>query len=333
MAHLITNIDQVKEYVNVSNGLNIKTLRPALNEVEMQELTFYLGNDLLTEIIAQVNSSPLVITPRIEKIYKYVMAAAVGVAIFKAGPEIEVIVNDNGILRQETNTEKTAYGGQVKRFRDTAGTRGYRAIDSFLAIMENYAQDYPEWQDSEYFALREGLMIRTAKEFEEAGESIKNSSLTFQALRPIIKEIQETNIKDLLPDEMYISLLEDPSDPDNSTLLKNYIRPAIAKLTIEQALTDMPVELDHESVTVNHVALAGDARVSAAAPIHLIEKKAWGLRGRGGFYISNLKEYLNSNASANKYPLWYNSEHFSKTLKAQIKDESLHPDERKVFRA
>lgn len=333
MAYLINTIAQVKEYVNVSHGLSIETLRPALNEVEMQELTFYLGKDLLNEVIAQVNSNPLTITPRIEKIYKYVMAAAVGVAIFKAGPEIEVLVNDNGILRQETNNEKTAFGGQVKRFRDTAGSRGYKAIDAFLAILEKDSQDYPEWQEAAYYELRDGLMIRSALEFEAAGESIKNSALTFQTLRPILKEIQERRIKDALPESLYQSLLDDPSNADNAVLLKNYIRPALAKLTIEQALTDLPVELDHESVTVSQVALAGDARTSLAAPIHLIEKKAWGLRGRGEYYLSMMKDYLNRVANSSKYQDWFTSPFYSETLAAQIERDSIDPLQRKIYRA
>lgn len=333
MAYLINTIYDVREYINVSLGLSIETLRPALNEVEMQELTFYLGSDLLAEVIAQVNSSPQTFTPRIEKIYKYVMAAACGLAVFKAGPEIEIIVSDSGMLRTESENEKSAFGGQVKRFRDTAGARGYKAIDSFLLILETYAQDYPEWIDSQYFQLRKGLMIGSSLEFEQAGESIKGSALTFQALTNIMKGIQETRIKDALPEALYDALLSGPGEEDNAFLLKNYLRPALAKLTIEQALTDLPVELDHESVTINQVALAGDARTNLSAPIHLIEKKAWGLRGKGEYYLRRMKEYLNEKATSSKYPDWFNSDFYSETLKAQIQRDSLPQHERKIYRA
>lgn len=332
MAYLINTIAQVKEYVNVGNGLSIQTLRPALNEVQMQELTFYLGADLLAEVIAQVNSQPQTFTPRIEKIYKYVMAAACGLALYKGGPEIEVLISDNGINRQESENEKTAYGGQVKRVLDMAANRGYKAIDAFLLILETYAQDYPEWQDSQYFALREGMMIRTALEYEQAGEGIKNSSLTFQALLPILRGIQENRIKDALPEALYLDLLANPSTPKNEYLLKNYIRPALAKLTTEEALTILPVELDHESVTVNQLALAGDARTNLSAPLHLIEKKAWGLRGRGEYYLSRMKEFLNETASSTNYPEWFISDHYEETLKAQIIKNKLEPHQRKIYR-
>lgn len=335
MAQLVKTIAEVQEFIRVGNGLDIKTLLPSLNEVEMQELTFYLGADLLAEIIAEKTAGTY--TPHIAKIAPYVIAAHACLAVWKGGPEIEVLVSDNGILRQETSTEKAAYGGQVKRFRDVAADRGFKAIDQFLLILERYTQDYPEWLESQYYEQKKGLFIRSASEFEAAGESIHGSSLTFKALRPLIKDIQEQMIKAVLPSDYYGELLtqldEDSLTADNQIILSNYLAPAIAKLTIEEALTVLPVEVSSSGINVNQVELAGDARTSKTADLAMIEKKAWGLRGRGQYYLSNMKEYLNTHASASKYPLWFGSVNYSKTLKAQIEEESLTTSERKIYRA
>lgn len=335
MAQLVTTISEVQEYIRVGNALDIKTLLPALNDVEMQELTYYLGADLLAEIIAEKNANTY--TPRILKIAPYVIAAHACLAVWKGGPEIEVLVSDNGIIRIESNNEKAAYGGQVARFRSVAADRGFKAIDQFLLVLEKYTQDYPEWLESQYYEEKKGLFIRSAVEFEAAGESIKGSSLTFQALKPIIRDIQEQKIKDALPSDFYDELLtqldEDNLSADNKVILNRYLAPAIAKLAMEEALTTLPVEVSHSGVNVNQLELAGDARTSKLADISLIEKKAWGLRGRGGFYLSNMKEHLNTYASATKYPLWFSSDNYSKTLKAQIEEESLEPTERKIYRA
>jgi hypothetical protein len=334
MAQLITSIAQVQEYIRVGNALDIKTLLPSLNEVEMQELTFYLGADLLAEIITQKSAN--IFTPRIEKIFPYVMAAHACLAVYKAGPEIEVLVSDSGIMRTETSTEKSAWGGQVKRFRDVAADRGFKALDSFLLILEKYEQDYPEWLASQYYGIKDGLLIRSAVEFEAAGEGIQGSSLTFQAFRPIMMDIQEQTLRDSLPAAMYQEILDqlksDSLTPGNKTILNNYLRPALAKLTIEEALTQLPVEVSNSGVSVNQLELAGDSRTSKRADISLIEKKAWGLRGRGGYYLSNMKEYLNTTATALVYPLWFSSTYYAKSLRARIEEESLPAHERKIFR-
>lgn len=335
MANLVKTIAEVQEYIRVGNGLDIKTLLPSLNEVEMQELTFYLGTDLLAEIVAAKDANTY--TPRLAKITPYVLAAHACLAVYKAGPEIEVLVSDNGIMRTETTTEKSAWGGQVKRFRDVAADRGFKAVDAFLLILETYEQDYPEWLESQYYAIKDGLMIRSSVEFEAAGEGIQGSSLTFQALRPIMMDIQEQTISASLPDLLYSEIISqlkaDNLSESNKTLLNKYLRPAIAKLTIEEAITKLPVEVSNAGVSVNQIELAGDSRTSKSADISLMEKKAWGLRGRGGFYLSNMKEYLNQNASASVYPLWFASDNYSKTLKARIAEESLTPTERKIYRA
>lgn len=335
MSQLVKTIAEVQQYIRVGNGLDIKTLLPALNEVEMDIMTFYLGVDLIKELSIQNNYQSF--TPRIEKIINSVLAAHACLAVWKAGPEIEVLVNDNGILRQETNNEKSAFGGQVKRFRDLAADRGFKAIDQFLLILERYTQDYPEWLESQYYEQKKGLFIRSSAEFEAAGESINGSSLTFQSLRSILRDIQEQHIKAVLPESFYNQILtqldEGTLTEDNKFILNNYLAPAIAKLTIEEALTTLPVEVSHSGVNVNQLEMAGDARTSKIADIALIEKKAWGLRGRGQYYLSNMKEYLNTHASATKYPLWFGSTHYTKTLKAQIEEESIHPTERRIYRA
>lgn len=333
MAYLVNTISQVREYVNVGSGLSISTLRPALNEVQMQELPHYLGADLLAIVISEANSNPPAITPRIQTILPYAIAANVGLALFKGGPEIEVLVSDNGILRQESTNEKSAFGGQVKRFRDMAADRGWKAMDALLNIIQADPATYPEWQTSPYYLSAEGLLIKSAIEFEGSGESIKSSALTYQALRPIIREVQDTRIRDVLPEQMYDDLIANPGSEPNKLLLDRYIRPAIAKFTLEEALTSLPVELDHESVTINQIALAGDARTMTSAPIHLIEKKAWSLRGRGSFYLSRMKEYLNEHASESSYPLWYGSDLYTETLKAKIIRDSLPNEDRKIYRA
>lgn len=336
MPRLIETISEVQEHVRVGNGLDFKTLTPALNEVEMQDLTFYLGKDLLDEIIAQKYSMPQEYTERIGLIAPHVITAAVCLAVYKAGPEIEVLVNESGIMRTETASEKSAFGGQVKRFRDTAADRGYRALDAFLLLLEDNAEDYPEWYESQYYKQRRGLMIRSALEFEQAGEYIKGSSLTFKAMRSIILGIQEQRIRQSLPDAMYLEIINqlesDELSADNQILLDRYIRPAIAKLAIEEALTQLPVNVDHEAVTVNQLELATDSRTSTTAPLHLVEKKAWSLRGQGEFYLGMMKEYLNQQASAAKYPLWFVSAHYAETLDAKILRHSMPDIERRIYR-
>lgn len=333
MARLVKTIAEVQEYIRVGNGLDISTLTPALNEVEMDIMTYYLGYDLIEEIAVQNNTQQF--TPRIAKIVQYILAAHACLAVWKAGPELEVLVSDSGIMRTETNTEKSAWGGQVKRFRDVAADRGFKAIDSLLLILETYEQDYPEWQGARYYEQRIGLMIRSASEFEAAGESINGSALTFQSFRPILLDIQEQTIRRVLPETLYQQIMDQLASNSlseaNRQIMARYILPALAKLTVEESLTTLPVVVSHSGVNVNQIELASDSRTSKLADMALIEKKAWTLRGRGQYYLSLMREYLNTNAV--NYPLWFNSDFYSKTLKAQIEEESIIPSDRRIYRA
>lgn len=334
MKQLISSISEVQQYIRVGNGLSIESLHPSLNEVMMQEMTYYLGEDLLAEIVTQKSTNS--VTPRIEKILSHVLASVACLAVYKAGPEIEVLMSDNGILRQESATEKAAFGGQVMRFRELAGNRGYAAIDSFLGVLEKYEQDYPEWLESEYYGLKKGMIIRSVKEFEAAGESINGSSLTYRSLRQIMLTVQDQQIRAVLPDAMYQEIMEqletDTLSPANEVLVNRYLAPAIAKLTIEDALSTLPVEVSHAGVNVSQVEVAGDARSIKQANISMIEKKAWTVRGRGMYYLANMKEYLNASASAESYPLWFGSANYSRTLAQQIAEDGLGESVRTIYR-
>lgn len=334
MAHLISTITEVQQYIRVNNGLSFESLLPAINEVEMGELRYYLGQPLLDQIIAENISGTF--TGSNGLIAPHLIAACACLAVYKSTEEIEVQVSDTGITRQETNTEKSAYGGQVKRYKEVAGSRGYKAIDNFLSILEDDPVAFPGWETSQYFTDKAGLLIRSAAQFEAAGESIRGSSLTFRSLIPIIKDIQSQRLAMAFPDGMFQAIIdsigaENPNG-DYEILIKNYLRPALVKLTIQESLTTLPIDIDHQGVYIDQIALQGDARTKTSAPLSLIEKKAWSLRGRGEFYLSIMKEYLNTQATESKFPLWFGSEYYEETLAEQIKRESIHPDERRIYR-
>lgn len=335
MAHLISDISEVQEYVKVNNGLSFQSLLPAINEVEMGELRYYLGQALLDIIIAQKNAGTY--TGSNALIAPHIISACACLAVYKSTEEIEVQVSDTGITRQETNNEKTAFGGQVKRYKDLAGSRGYKAIDNFLALLEDDPASFPDWSSSQYFTDKSGLLIRSVSEFENAGESLKGSSLTFRSLIPMMKDIQNQRLSGAFPDGMFQAILDnigaDTPDTDYDIIVANYLRPALVKLVMEEALTSLPISIDHQGVFIDQVALQGDARTMTSAPISLIEKKAWGLRGRGEFYLANMKEYLNGLASASKFPLWFASTFYTETLADEIERESIHPDDRRIYRA
>jgi hypothetical protein len=334
MAHLISDISEVQEYVKVNNGLSFQSLLPAINEVEMGELRYYLGQTLLNTIISEKNAETY--TGSNSLIAPHIIAACACLAVYKSTEEIELQVSDTGITRQETNNEKTAFGGQVKRFKDLAGSRGYKAIDNFLALLEDDPASFPDWASSPYYSDKAGLLVRSVTAFETAGESLKGSSLTFRSLIPIMKDIQNQRLAGAFPDGMFQAIMDnigaETPNADYDIIVNNYLRPALVKLTMEEALTTLPVSIDHQGVFIDQVALQGDARTLTSAPISLIEKKAWGLRGRGEFYLANMKEYLNGLASDSKFPLWYASNFYTETLAKEIERESIHPHDRRIYR-
>jgi hypothetical protein len=342
MAKLITTLDEIQQFVKVSNGLSLQSLEPALNEVETDVLEHYLGADLLAEIVAQydavkANPDTASYTPRIAAIFPAVQRALASLGVYQATNEIEVQVNENGILRNENDREKTAFGGQIARFKETIANRGWASIDRMLQVLEEREIDYPEWLNAAYYIEKETILFPNASEFHKY-ENIKRSPLTFRAFFSYLRDLQEMRIGQALPVAMYQELREqyeaDQLSADNKYILQQYIRPALAKFCMYQALQELPVEVDHEGVTVKQLELSGaDSRTRTVATNQFIERKMGQLEGKGSFYMYKLSEYLNEQASSIKYPLWFNSDFYDEPLSKKIADNSLTNDQRNIFRA
>jgi hypothetical protein len=329
MATLITTISELQEYVKVNNGLNIQTVTPGLNEVELQTLVFYLGTPLLDIIKAEHVSQ--IFTARITAIYPYVRQALANLGVYKATHEIEVQIDDNGILRTETTSQKTAFGGQVARYRETIGNRGYEAIDMVLSIISANEATYPEWNSSAYYAIKNGLLFTSAKDFSQY-ENIKDSALTFQALAGYIKSSLD-NLEGSLPTAIYTNIRSAAPTAENLVLINNYIKVYLSKQAIYQALIELPVVVDHLGVTVNQLQLNNDARTRNSAPNMFIERKMNGLKNDAQAALSRMSEFLNVSATDSVYAYWFGSEFYDEPWATKVANNSLTDEERKIYRA
>lgn len=329
MATLITTIAQLKQYVKVNEGTNIITVTPGLNEVELQTLVFYLGNDLL-QIIKDEHVAQT-FTARITAIYPYVLQALANLGVYNAVAEIEVQVSDNGINRVESGTEKTAFGGQVVRYKETLGNRGWAAIDDLLGILSANEVDYPEWNTSAYYAIKDGLIFTSAKDFSQY-ENINNSALTFQALAGYIKSAIGS-LEDSLPAAMYDNIVSAAPTAENVVIRDKYIKPYLAKITLYSALIELPVNIDHQGVTVNQVELNADSRTKKTASNMFIERKMSSLKSEAASALGRMAEFLNSNASDSAYTDWFESEYFDEPFAAKVAANQIDESERKIYRA
>lgn len=338
MAKLIQKLEEIQVYARVNDGLDFEAVDPSMIAVEEDVLVYYIGGDLFLELAASYGTALAEMTPRVQKIFPFAQRLVSCLGVYNAISEIEVGVSSDGITRREGSESKTAFGGQVVRLKETFGNRGYSALDQILKVLETYEQDYPEWQNAEYYSHKSGLFFTSSSDFNRH-ENIGGSPLTFKNLWTFIRDVQQIQISSALPIDMLEEIQEeidsDSLSQDNRLLVERFLKPAIAKLTIEQALIELPVQLDASGgVVVNQLEMnTNDNRSRKKAPDSMIEKKMFRVQGKGRFFLAQMAEFLNENASGVKYTLWYNSDKYDEPLSKKIKDNSLDSSERKIYRA
>jgi hypothetical protein len=335
MGRLIKSISDLQLFVAVNDSTEWSKMSPAVAATEDQLLTYYLGVDLVAELAANYDVDSAAQPLRIQRIFTNARRFVACVGFYKAVPEIEVNVSSDGVTRQESENTKSAYGGQVVRLKDEIANRGYDALDQLLTYMEKQSVDFPEWMDADYYEHKEGLLFKSAKDFSKY-ESIKSSPLTFMAMTSLIREVPELQFS-ILPAAMLAELQQqvdtDSLSPDNQQVMKRYLWPALAKLVIEQALIELPVKVDQQGVTVDQLVLnSTDNRAKTTAPDKMMMRKMNALRGKGKTYLYQMSEYLNTVSSAEKYPLWFNSDKYQPTLESRIANEGMADEDRKTYR-
>lgn len=333
MAKLVKTLQEIQKYANVNDGLDLEAVDPSMTILEEDDLAYFIGDDLVGELEASYGTDLDSMNPRIKAIFPLVQRFVVCVGLYNAITEIEVQISGDGITRKESNDTKSAFGGQVVRLKETFGNRGYSALDKVLNLLEKYEQDYPEWQTSDYYADKSGLIIKSVSDFHQIGKS----PLSFMKLWPLIRDVQRIQISEAMPKEFF-QLITDEIDSDslsedNKILVNDYLKPAIASFTTEQALIELPVQVDSSGNISMPYLDSGDGRKRSVANEAMITRKLMNVRGKGHYYLEKMKEFLNSNSSAGRFALWFGSENYSKPLSEIISENSMDSSERKIYRA
>jgi hypothetical protein len=115
--------------------------------------------------------------------------------------------SNSGINIHESDTMKIPAGWRLENLRTDLSNEAFDRLDVVLEYMEENAEDFEEWKDSEYFTNPRGLFVYR-KKFVEETFSIGNSSLIFASLLAQLKNVQMWQIHGLLGAELYERLIK-----------------------------------------------------------------------------------------------------------------------------
>lgn len=110
---------------------------------------------------------------------------------------------------------------------------------------------FPTWKNSEAYTRTVDLFFSRSGQMKEY-INVSGGRRTFLALRPYIRRAERNFIKPLIGIDLYNQLKEELKGGNlsagNALLIEDYIRPALAPLSLQKAIPELSLELSDEGI-------------------------------------------------------------------------------------
>ncbi len=311
----LSNTAQIQESVSITASSKFDKLSPDLLRVETNVVKKYLGQSLYDYCVSQYEVAgediDLVEDPFAKQIIQYSRVVMIGLGLFQYSSIHGIQIGDAGYQMVSTDTHKQAFQWMKMEARGYLVQIGYTALDDLLSFIEsNYATNWPDWINEPARELGFKFLISTADIFNEF-VNIGYSCLTYRALQPVMKKVEDFVIKNALGSDFWADIKT--SQKDDSEKYAGFIsdlKAAIACFTMQRALNELALQTLPTGFLLNFQQLAGvsDAQKTFTADDKQAKQDLIDTFYQdGNNYLKNVIDYLNENASSVLYPIWFNS--------------------------
>ena len=306
---LITNIEQIRaaSSINVSNTIN--NWRPYITEAEEVFIRPVIGSEFYDVLDGVVNGSGSGDSGYDELLVKVRTALSL-YSIHLGIDEMSVSVGPQGIQVVATDSHKPAPEYQVLNLKESLLMRAHRNIDMVLIYLSQHREQF-----SDYTPVSHGCLIADAAAFGRYVD-INGSRRVFLQLIPVMRNIEQRYIRPTISEDLYDELQEAVNGSGSSAIsddlqaLLSRIQPALAYLTMARALQDITLDL----LNWGAFQFAWSTFKSMRRMDEVNQDKAGQMmqahQRDGEAALKAVQEWLDSNATADKYAAYFNSQRY-----------------------
>ncbi|WP_210519901.1 DUF6712 family protein [Hymenobacter terricola] len=310
---LLRTIEQFRDQVVVNVNSDFASFAPDVRLVESERLKPLMGPALFNELSALSTADLAALDGPMGELRDELLCASANLAAAEYLPMQQVQMTDSGVFLLTTGDKKTAFQWQINQLLTAFRRKGYNALERALAILDENIDvpAFAAWATSAAGTASHKFFINTAAQFTEF-YGINNSRLTYLALLPTLRKMERFAIEPVLGTDFYLELKEQVLDrdlsADNVLVLEQYIRPALAHLVIAKAVPELGMGLNGNAIELNVYRLDDSNQKEADASIDsLLGLKVQQAAADGQVYLTRLRSYLNTTASATRYAAYFTS--------------------------
>ena len=298
-----------KESVPVFESMNFSRLiLPSVRQAERDYLKPILGTTQYDDLVADAASLPL--TGGNVALYAQLKEPLAQMAAYLAVPDIDINLSDAGFTVYKDENSAPASQKRVEQFRLIHLRKAMAGFYELLTWLEANKATYTDWAAGEgYTELKQGFVNTTAD--VNAVVDINGSRHLFMRLRPYRRKVEQYELKSFLGTDLYdeikAEIVAGSVSADNTALLP-FIYEAVCNRSIAKGILALNLQVDErgylaagiqESHTMKMQQQAKDEHVNTLVKQYDAEANA---------FFEKLRTYLNTNATASKYAVYFNSD-------------------------
>lgn len=294
----------MREYLPLSITFTFEDILPFIKQVE-NDILIPVLSQALYDILQSKITNNVAFTSEETDLLSRCRAVIAPLAVVCWLPFGQVQVNSAGVQIASNTEMKTAFGWQVEKLEISATELGY----SCLETLQNYllASSFTTlWITTNEFKALYKFFINDVTLFRGYAAILK-SRYSFEAIKGIMQRVEDNQILGTIGQEQFDSIKADilatSVSQENAALLR-FIWPAVANLTMNEALVELGSRIDSYGVTF-YTGTVNNKQVNKqdANTIGIMQNNA---QSAGNNYLKQLSDYLYKNADT--YPLFKNSD-------------------------
>lgn len=212
MSKIITSTAQLRAFVKVNSAMPFESLEPYINDAESIYLLPYVGQEVLTAAETDATLK--------EKVCRCLGPLSMALAT----DELGIMFGDGGItVQNEQGKRSPAKDAKIQAAKENLMLRGMQALDRLTDWLRLHCDGFPGFVRIDQSA-GSGCFIRNADDFQNNGYvNIERSTVAYRQLLPVLLQLQQTDIRPLLTDELYSLLLANEGLNGKQVSLRHYI--------------------------------------------------------------------------------------------------------------
>jgi hypothetical protein len=230
----------------------------------------------------------------------------------------QLSIDATGVHIMSTETSKTAFQWQLNQYQVLIQRRGLAGLDALMLWLEAHRDDSSElraWAASPAGQAHRRELFTHTTDFQ-LYENISKSRAVFEALGPVRRRLEGFELGPVLGPAFLAELREQvltrTLTSENENLLRTYVYPALASLTIGHAVPELGLSLNGDGIDLTIARLDDSNNKEADAGLdQLLQNKANQALLDGARYLRQLTSYLDRTASATRLATYFNSDAYT----------------------